>query len=271
MAKKAIRTVTAKKKILLNHLAGILYDFLPLSSNAKNAVTFRTIFAESSIEKYLDGHGNKLQALENALVKVYRYHSRLPQSIIRRVVPAAIGYRMYRRRPLTQREIDDLSNTLFDLDIDMRKELADITIDETLPRIQVPPKQLEEHLREHDLDPNISSEPLQLFSDGHFNESVRKAAERFEDYVQEISKVDSSGRDLMANAFKDHSFINVSRIQPENQQGFVEGYKFLAMGAMASIRNIFSHGNEKGRTPEECYEMLLFINWLFRSLDFSGE
>lgn len=29
----------------------------------------------------------------------------------------------------------------------MREELTEIEIDETLPRIEVPPKQLEEHLR----------------------------------------------------------------------------------------------------------------------------
>jgi uncharacterized protein (TIGR02391 family) len=148
----------------------------------------------------------------------------------------------------------------------MRRELAEIVIDETLPRINVPPEDLEKYLRNHDLDPNISSEPLQLFSDGHFNESVRKATERLEKFVQEISNLGLSGRDLMANAFRDGTYVNTSNIQPENQQGFIEGYKFLTMGAMASIRNIFSHGDEERRSPEECFEMLLFINWLFRCI-----
>ena len=266
MAKRAIRTVTANKKILIDHLADILCDFLPLTSNANNAVTFEKIFSESSIEKYLGDLKVKRQTLENGLTKLYRYHERLPKTIIRKVIPAAINYRLYKRRPLTQFEIDDLSNTLFELGIDMKRELAEIELDETLPRIEVPPKKLEEHLRNHDLDPKISSEPLQLFSDGHFNEAVRKAAERFEDFVQEISNLELSGRDLMANAFRDGTYINTSNIQPENQQGFVEGCKFLTMGAMSSIRNIFSHGDEERRSPEECFEMLLFINWLFRCI-----
>ncbi len=96
--------------------------------------------------------------------------------------------------------------------------------------------------------------------------AVRKATERLEDFVQEISNLESSGRDLMANAFRDGTYIKTSNIQPENQQGFIEGYKFLAMGTMASIRNIFSHGDEERRSPEECFEMLLFINWLFRRI-----
>ncbi len=64
----------------------------------------------------------------------------------------------------------------------------------------------------------------------------------------------------MANAFKDGTYIDVSSIQPENHQAFIEGFKYLTMGAMASIKNIFSHGDEERHNPEECFEMLLFIN-----------
>lgn len=266
MARKTVRRITADKKEKINKLAKILYAFLPLSSRSKSAVTFRMIFSESSVEKYLDGESNKQQALERGLTKLFRYHQRLPYTIIRKIVPEAISYRRYIRKPLTRNEVDDLSAVLIELGVDMRGELSETEIDESLPRIIVPPEDLEKHLRNHDLDPNISSEPLQLFSDGHFNEAVRKAAERLEDFVQDVSNLGYSGRELMANAFRDGTYIKTLNIQPENQQGFIEGYKFLAMGTMASIRNIFSHGDEERRSPEECFEMLLFINWLFRSI-----
>jgi uncharacterized protein (TIGR02391 family) len=202
---------------------------------------------------------------------VYRYHKKLPKTLIRKIVPAAIDYRKYMRRPLTHVELTTLTECLFELGIDMREELNNITLDETLPRITVPPKELEERLRKHDLHPKISLEPLQLFADGHFNEAVRKAAEIFDDYVQEITELNTYGRDLMANAFKDGTHIELSDLQPENQGKFIEGYKFLAMGAMGAIRNVFSHGNEERRTPEECYEMLMFLNWLFRYLKESNQ
>lgn len=38
------------------------------------------------------------------------------------------------------------------------------------------------------------------------------------------------------------------------------------MGMMRGIRNIFSHWDEGRRPPEECYGLLLFINWLLRPL-----
>lgn len=41
---------------------------------------------------------------------------------------------------------------------------------------------------------------------------------------------------------------------------------FMAMGMMRAIRNVFSQGDEAQRSPEVCFEMLLFFNWLFRQL-----
>lgn len=94
----------------------------------------------------------------------------------------------------------------------------------------------------------------------------QKRKKQLENVVQKISNIDSFGRDLMAQAFKDDTYINTINIKPQNKAGFVNGFKFLSMGAMVSIRNVFSHADEEGRTPEECYEILLFINWIFRFL-----
>ena len=268
MGKKrvAVRKVTADKGAELGRLANLLYEFLPLSSHSESATTFRTIFSESFVGHYLDGETNKRKALEKGWRNVYRYHKRLPQKLIRKIIPAAIDYRMYKRKPLTQGEVDELSDILFNLGIDMRKELAAIEIDDMLPRIKVPPRELQERLRNHDLDPYVASEPLELFCNGHFNEAVRKGMEMFETEVRNQSQSNKFGRDLMATVLGDGSLITTETIKAENQAGFVEGYKFLTMGSMAAIRNIFSHGNEENRSPEECFEMLLFINWLFRYL-----
>jgi uncharacterized protein (TIGR02391 family) len=264
--KKSVRRITAAHKEQLNRLADILYEFLPLTARATNAVTFISIFKESSAHKYLEGPENKRQVLQKGLTKVYKYHRNLPKTIIRKVIPAAIEYRDYMRNPLTGRELNELVDCLKRLDIDMENEINQVEIDERLPRITVPPKKLTERLRGHDLDEALSSEPLKLFEDGHFNEAVRKATEKFEDIVQEHSNISSSGKDLMARAFTNANLIDLSGIEPENQTGFTEGYKFLSMGLMAAIRNVFSHGDEQRRSPEECFEMLLLVNWLMRYL-----
>lgn len=265
--KKTLKIITADKKERINKLSEILCEFLPLNSNSNNAVTFNSIFKASSVDKYLKGYKTKKQALQNGFEKIYRYNVRLPKLIIRKIVPAAIEYRKFKRNPLNRVELDELIMCLFDLGIDMKDELNKITIDETLPRITVPPKKLQENLCQHDLTSYISSEPLRLFCDGHYNEAIRKALEKFENIVKGISAIDASGRDLMGKAFSNEKHICIQDIEPENRHDFIEGYKFLAMGSMAAIRNIFSHGDEKRRSPEESYEMLLFVNWLFRFIN----
>lgn len=269
--KKTVRRVTAPVRKDLNDLADILYEFLPLTSPSKNTVTFTSIFAQSGIGGYLQGPVNKRQALQQGFAELYRRHERLPWTIIRKVVPAAIEYRQYQRRPLTRSELHSLADCLNSLGIDMVKELESVELDGTLPRVTVPPEELRQRLRGHDLKPALAAEPLDLFEAGHFNESVRKAAERFEDRVQEMCGLPKHGRDLMASAFSDGTLLDVELYEPENRDSFIEGYKFLAMGAMSAIRNVFSHGDEERRSPEECFEMLMFLNWLFRGLDAHDE
>jgi|GEM_PF-1564821 len=264
--KKAVRRVTAVEIERLSRLAEILEDFLPLTAFSKQTVTYTSIFAKSSVERYLNTSGSKKQKLEYGFTKLYRDHKSLPSIIIRKVVPASVAYRKHMRNPLTRKELDQLSECLFDLEIDMRSELSRVVLDESLPPITIPPEKLKEHLRQHDLHPLILSEPYQLFEDGHFNEAVRKVGERFEDKVREISGMESSGRDLMSKAFADGRCLNLNGLEKENHDSFIVGYKFLAMGAMAAIRNVFSHGDEESRSPEECYEMLLFFNLMFRWL-----
>jgi len=153
---KAVRKITTEKKEQLNRLSEILYDFLPLTANSKKAVTFYSIFAESKISHYLDGQGNKSLALQKGLEKLFRYHQQLPKYLLRKIVPAAINYRNYKRKPIRPNEIEELSECLLNLGIDMTDELAKIELDSSLPNIKVPPDELKEKLRSHVLSQEIS-------------------------------------------------------------------------------------------------------------------
>jgi uncharacterized protein (TIGR02391 family) len=263
---KSVMRITTDKKAKINGLVEVIQSFLPLSSRSNSAITFKTIFKESKIDKYLDSE-NRKHALQNGFENVFRYHPRLPNRLIRKIVPAAIDYRRYKRNPLTQDEVNSLIEKLDDLDINMRTELSKIEIDETLPEIQVPPSELLQRLLNHPLVNEIASEPISLFRNGHFNEAVRKASERFEARIKEITGLKEIGKSLMGKAFTIQApAIALNELKTENEKSFQEGYMYLAMGTMASIRNIFSHGDENSRSPEECYEMLMYLNWLFRQL-----
>ena len=137
----AVRRITADRRELIRQLADILSTFLPLNARSKNTITFRTIFAQSNIEHYLEGE-IKRQALQCAWESVFRYHPKLPYTLIRKIVPAAVGYRRYKRDPLKREELELLTSTLKALGVDMGRELLKIELDETVPEICVPPKEL---------------------------------------------------------------------------------------------------------------------------------
>ena len=113
----------------------------------------------------------KQKALEDAVERRVSLSRKTALDLIRKIVPAAINHRRYKRNPLTRAELDELSEILYSLGIDMRQELASVVLDEALPRTTVPPKELEARLRQHDLHPKIGEKPVQLFSDGHYNRS----------------------------------------------------------------------------------------------------
>lgn len=262
----AVRRITADRRELIRQLADILSTFLPLTARSPNTVTFQTIFAKSNIDHYLEGEVKK-QALQCAWEKVFRQHQKLPSILIRKIVPAAIGYRCHKRDPLRQEELDSLISTLEALGVGMTAELRKIKLDETVPEIRIPPRELVRRLENHPLVAYIASAPLELFRNGHFNESVRKASERFEATVQQKTGLQEIGKGLMSKVFSlTNPLISLNGMATENEKGIQEGYMFMTMGLMRGIRNIFSHGDENQRSPEECYEMLLFINWLFRHL-----
>ncbi|MCF7805115.1 MAG: TIGR02391 family protein [Candidatus Marinimicrobia bacterium] len=228
----AVRRMTARMKSQVNRLADILYDFLPMTARSSNTVTFERIFKESNVQDYLGNSKlSKKQRLIRGFENLLRYHERLPIYFIRKIVPAAIEYRRHKRNPLKQSEIDELIECLNSLGIDMEKELREIEIDETVPEIQVPTEELIERLDNHPLVEEIRSEPFVQFQNGHFNESVRKAAERFEAKIQDLSGETNQGASLMGKVFSpDSPILQLNDLNTTNERNIQDGYKFLSMG-----------------------------------------
>ena len=258
------RRITANIRAKISELVILHKDFLPLSSRSRKTTTFKTIFAESNVDQYLDDD-IKTKALQKGWENVIRRHPRLPYTLIRKIVHAYINYRKHKRNPLTRVELDKLIGCLLDLNFDMREELASIDLDESIPEIQVPPAELVKRLESHPLTTEIASEPLVLYKNGHFNEAVRKAAEKFEVYLQAKTGSQEHGKSLMAKVFRpENPILKLNSLKTENEKNIQQGYQLMTMGMMQAIRNVFSHGDEDMRSPEECFEMLMFLNWLFR-------
>ena len=108
-----------------------------------------------------------------------------------------------------------------------------------------------------------------MFVNGHVNESVRKALERFEKTVQDLTGMhDKMGSDLMAQAFSDTSpvikFSARETLQEKNEQ---KGIQLYTMGMMQWWRNNLSHGDEKQLDHHEALGRLISISNLFHKLD----
>lgn len=263
---KAVRKVTTAKKLAIQDLVEITKDFLPLSTYRGKGITFQSIFKESKVDKYLQGN-SKVKKLQNAWENIYRYKTRLPTMLIRKIIPAAVDYRKNQRNPLKIEEIEGLNDILLKLGLDMSEELLGLDIDQNIPEIIVPPAELVSRLENHPLHDEVRGEVLELFRNGHFNESIRKASEKFEVYIQRLSNETEIGKGLMGKVFKlPNPVIQLNSLTTENEKGIQEGFQLMTMGMMRGIRNIFSHGDENQRPPEECFEILMYINWLFKQL-----
>jgi len=263
----AYRRLTSNRKIQINRLVEIIESFLPFSTwKGSSSNTFKSVFAESNVDKYLKGN-SKRERLINGFSTLYQQHQQLPYKILRKVIARGAQYRKYKRNPIKDDEIEELRDCLESLEIDIDKELSDIELNPNLPDIEVPPDDLVDRMRNHPLVDEIRYDSLRQFEDGYFNESVRKACEKFEAKVREISGTAGTGSGLMGTVFNPQNpQIAINDLQTENDQNEQEGFQKLAMGMMSGIRNIFSHGDEDRLTPEEAFEMLMFINWMFRKL-----
>ena len=264
----AYRRLTADKRSQINRLVDIIKSFLPLTTYRNSADSFENIFKESRVHKYLGKKKlPKRKRLYKGFSKVYQQHQRIPYTILRKVLQQGEAYRRHDRNPIRTEEIEELRDCLEKLELDLDDELSGIELNPNLPKIEVAPKELVNRLENHPLVEEIRSDPLQQFKDGHFNEAVRKACEKFEVKVKKLSNQDGTGSGLMGPAFNPQDpQIPINDLQTENDKNEQEGFQKLAMGMMSGIRNIFSHGDEDRRTPEEAFEMLLFTNWMFRKL-----
>lgn len=265
--KKVVKTIDTATRALIVSLADVLSTFLPLNSRTKKAETFTTIFKESGKHGYIPKDIPKKRAMEAALIKLFRYHERLPYAIFRKIVTASVKYRQYQHNPLKREELDKLGELLSQLGFDLVNEFNAIDLDQFNATITVPPNELVKRLEDHSLYDEIKGEPLELFKNGHFNEAVRKATEKFEAVIQNRTRSTDIGKTLMNRTFKvNEPAIALNSLITGNEKSIQEGFQGLTAGMMQAMRNIFSHGDEDQRPAEEAYEMLLFINWLFRQL-----
>jgi uncharacterized protein (TIGR02391 family) len=114
----------------------------------------------------------------------------------------------------------------------------------------------------------LQPECSKLFKDGHINEAVRKALEKYEHYIQKKSGQSKIGSNLMATAFNENSpLILIADTTTPRGKGRQDGFKFLSMGAMEFWRNFCSHGDEEQLPHHDAIAILAAVSHFLHYVD----
>lgn len=107
-----------------------------------------------------------------------------------------------------------------------------------------------------------------LFDDGHYPQATFEAFKFIDKEVQELSKIEDSGRKLMMQAFNEASpKIKLTDLSNTSEKDEQEGFKYIFSGAVSAIRNPRGHECMVHETLEQCLDHISFASLLLRRLD----
>ena len=115
----------------------------------------------------------------------------------------------------------------------------------------------------------VVSSAAGLYRDGHYDDAVRKASQRFMNRVGELT--DYSGADgvaLMNKSFSEKGpLLAFNDRETMTERDEHNGYRFLAAGLTHALRNVLTHEDDYGLEANEALEWLAFISAMHRRLD----
>ena len=108
-----------------------------------------------------------------------------------------------------------------------------------------------------------------LFRDGHLQEAVRKAAQRFLNRLSERAEhPEQQGKALVNLAFSaDAPLLAFTARSTLPERDEHDGYRFLGVGLALALRNTTTHVDNYAFTRAEALEWLAFISAMHRRLD----
>lgn len=250
-------------------LAQQLGELLPLSGY-RSKFSLTVLAKEWGLKKYLGNATSKKDVYAEFITGMLRDNKRITlKKFVRENLPKAIERRHGNGNPLLKPEADELVVTLLALGVDLKKEIEALQLPVDRPKTVPPPPEVKKALDALGLHPMLLPECRTLFVDGHINESVRKAAEKFETIVQKVSGLASrQGKELMGEAFSEKSpIVRLNALTSSSDMNEQEGYRLIAMGVMVWWRNTLSHGDEQTIPHHEALGRLGMISNLLHRLD----
>lgn len=258
------KIISASSVQNIRTLAEQLGEIIPATSMNKSGFCFATLAKEYKLKKFWENKGQKKESIANFLKFIYKKHPRVLKKLIRENLSRAIERRHKNGNPILRQEAENLSATLYKLGIDLKKEIKELDLPTTRPSI-VPPKiEMQKALGSLSLHPLLLPECKKMFDEGHLNESVRKALEKYEVYIRETSGLSLIGTNLMEQVFDEKNpKLEISRDSDKRRKdGLQEGFKDISRGAMGYWRNYSSHGDEDQMPVQDAVAILGVISHL---------
>jgi len=259
--------ITRNRREVIKELAQALAVLAPATTPGKGFCVQR-VAEEYGLKECWKPGGNKRTMIASFLEEVFRQYPRKPKTVVMAIVQGGLNWRACRGKATTQEELDAVATPMETLGFDIRGDLKNLNLPEP-SRVCAPAQDMVALLERLELHDALTDDCLAMFRAGHFNEAVRKALERLEKRIQDtLNDHKTFGRDIMAKAFGgDQPPIPLNALKTANDRSEQEGFKFLAMGAMSGMRNLYSHGDVPQMTAMDAIERLAFVSLLFKRID----
>ncbi|MDD5437643.1 MAG: TIGR02391 family protein [Patescibacteria group bacterium] len=260
---------TAANLQTLRDLAECLGRLIPLEGY-RSSFSLTVLARQRGLLSFIPKKAPNKKECFYAFVRNLHYQRpRTLKSLVRDILPRAIERRFDHGDPVLAPEATRLATVLFSLGVDMRSEITDLKLPTERPTIVPPPPEAKKALESLGLHPSLLPQCREMFLDGHINESVRKALEKFEAIVQGVAGLpDKIGKDLMGMAFSDTApRVQLGNLVTTKEKDEQEGYKFLAMGMMCWWRNELSHRDIPQLPHHEALGRLLAVSNMLHRLD----
>ncbi len=259
--------ITQSRRRQIEALAHALAEIAPSTTRGKGFCV-QKVAEDMGLKKLWKKQSNKRKDIAELLEQVFRQYPRKPKKLVLEIVRGGIKWMADKGERVTDAQLAAIAAPMKALGFPIEKELRKLDRPEP-SRVRAPSSDKVALLQHLGLHSALTDDCLEMFKDGHFNESVRKALERFEKRIQDtVGDHKTFGRDLMAKAFNEQKpLICLNALKSANERSEQEGFKFLTMGAMSGVRNIYSHGDVNQMTAIDAIERLAFVSLLFRRID----
>lgn len=264
---EAARRITKARRQQIERLAAALAEIAP-STSPGSGFCVQKVARDMGLKDCWSKQQNKRADIAFLLQNVMRRHPRKPKALGLEIVRAGVRWMARKGEQVTTQHLNAIAEPMEALGFRIRDELRATEIPEP-SRVRHPSQDLVALFERLDLHPALKDDIAQMFRDGHFNEAVRKALERFEKRIQDaVGDQRTIGRDLMAKAFGgEPPPIRLNALGTGNDRSEQEGFKFLTMGAMSGMRNLYSHGDIAQMSAMDALERLGFVSLLFKRVD----